>query len=461
MPKKAAIKRKSFFLKSLPLVVIFILLLLFIAAILRIGIGEAEWAGLVVSKLNRELRARYDIPAGEKGVCVVIAQEQALNSGVKKGDLLKSINGMAIRNVSSFLQVARYTDIREGVLLDIIRDGEPLYLTLYDLPGAHEKIKRYLGLDPKYANQVAMRISPNTITPHTWLGLELDPERQGMVIDDVRIGSAADKAGFKPGDMITAIDGVELTDTVMFNKLTLNGRTKSATVEILRGKDTLYVFIQDELPRGMAQREAFSLSRPLASGAGRVKFSAPVLTNIVGRAALLPPVEGHWVGMETLELLPQLALFMNIPANIKGVLIDEVTMEAQDAGLIAGDVVVKIGGMDTFTLKQFRAATRIVKNNNVVEVVVYRKGNYLELRVKSLWALGMAQMETAPIIAAGAVAPHRYRGSCTSCHTIGKVLPLAKDNGDLLNINAPPIKKGAKAPHRFRGNCMTCHTIIK
>ncbi len=461
MPKKVAIKKKGFFLKSLPLVTFFILLFLFIAAILRIGIGEAEWAGLVVSKLDRELRARYDIPAGEKGVCVVTVQEQALNSGVKTGDFLKSINGKKVSSVSSFLRIARYIDIREGVLLDIIRNGEPLYLTLHDRPGLHGKIKKYLGLESQHLNTVAMRISPKTIIPHTWLGLELDPELQGMVIDDIRLGSAAERAGFKAGDIIIAIDGVELTDTAVFNKLTLNGRIKSATVEILRGRDTLYIFIQDELPRGLVQRVAFGASKSLFGNVLQGRPQDPILAIAPGRAASLPPVEGHWVGMETLELIPQLALFMNIPANIKGVLIDEVTMEAQDAGFLAGDVVVKVGGMDTFMLKQFQAATRIVKNNKAVNVVVYRKGNYSNFTIKSLWAVGVAQMETAPIIAGGAVAPHRYRGACTSCHTIGKILPLAKDTGDLLNINAPPIKKGAKAPHRYRGNCTTCHMIIK
>ncbi len=460
MPKKV-IKKKGLFAKTLPLIVFFILLLLFISAILRIGLGEAEWAGLVVSKLNNELRARYDIPHGEKGVCVVEVQEQAFNSGVKNGDLLKSINGKAVTNVQSFLRVARYVDIHEGALLDIVRNGEPLYLTLHDRPGLHGKIKRYLGLDPQNLSQVAMRIDHGTAWVHTWLGLELDPERQGMVVDDVFIGSSGDRAGFKPGDIITAIDGVKVADKATFNKLTLNGMSKSAAVEVLRGNDTLYFFIRDELPKGVAQRAAFGLNKPLLGETGMVQGIAPFLTDTLGPAASLPPVEGHWLGMETLELLPQLALFLNIPANIKGVLIDEVTMEAQDAGLQAGDVVVKIGGMDTFTLKQFRAASRVVANKKIVDVMAYRKGNYRTFTIRSVWSVGVAQMETAPIISSGAVAPHRYRGACTSCHTIGKVMPLAKDAGDLLNINAPPIKKGAKAPHRYRGNCNTCHTIIK
>ncbi|MEE8360165.1 MAG: PDZ domain-containing protein [Candidatus Omnitrophota bacterium] len=464
MPKKTVIKRRSLFAQGLPLIVFFILALLFMAAILRIGVGEAEWAGLVVSNLDKELAARYDIPPGEKGVCVVIVHEQALNSGIKAGDLLRSINGKTVTSVSSFLKVARYVDIREGVLLDIVRNGGPLYVTLYDRPGLHGKIKRYLGIDPQYTSPVAMRRSLGVAVPAgeaVWLGVELEPGPRGIYVDDVPLGSPAEKAGFKAGDIITAIDGEKVVDMATFNKLTLSGKLVSASVEISRGNSTLYIFIRDELPKGVTQRVAFNLTKPLLGGTGGVGSIVPLLAITPGRAASLPPVEGHWAGVETLKLTPQLALFLNIPLNIKGVLIDEVTMEAQDAGLMAGDVIVKVGGMDTFTLKQFRAATRLVRERNAVDLVVYRKGNYSTFTIRSLWPLGVAQMETAQMIPKGAVAPHRYRGACTSCHTIGNTGQLAKDGGDLLNLNAPPIKRGAKAPHRYRGNCKTCHTIIK
>ncbi len=467
MPKKPAIKkRRNLLAQSLPIIVFFILALLFVSAVLRVGVGDAEWAGLVVSELSKELAARYDIPQGEKGVCVVMVHEQALNSGIKAGDLLKSINGAPVASVSSFLRVARGVDVREGALLDIIRNGGPLYVTLHDRPGLHGKIKRYLGLEAQYASPVALRTPAQAAAvpaETVWLGVELEPGPGGIFIDDVPIGSLAEKAGFKAGDKITAIDGQKAADMATFNQLTFNGKLKSATVEIRRGNDTVYLFIRDELSKGVAQRAAFSLTKPLLGAAGAP--SGPVAPLFIdappGPAASLPPVEGHWVGMETLNLTPQLALFLNIPSNIKGVLVDEAGMEAQDAGVQAGDVVVSVGGMNTFTLKQFRAATRIVRNNKAAQVVIYRKGNYTTLTISSIWLLGVAQVETAQMIPKGAVAPHRYRGACTSCHTIGTTGQLAKDGGDLLNINAPPIKRGAKAPHRYRGNCKTCHTIIR
>ncbi len=141
----------------------------------------------------------------------------------------------------------------------------------------------------------------------------------------------------------------------------------------------------------------------------------------------------------------------------------EFKIEGMSCGhcVMAGDVISQVGNRNTYNLKQFRAATRAVADQNRVNVVAYRKGKYLTLTIKSVWPVGTAQMETAQMIAAGAVAPHRYRGACTNCHTIGNTGQLPKDAGDLLLLNAPPIKKGAKAPHRYRGRCTSCHTIIK
>lgn len=456
MTQTKKIKRKSYFVSGLPLLIAVALLLICLAAVLRIGIGDAEWAGIVVSNLNKELRSTYDIPYGRKGVCIVEVHEEAMNSGVKIGDFLVSINGGPTPNVASFLRVAKDIRIGDGALLDLVRNREPLYLTLHDRPGIHGKIKKYLGMDPQNTQQIALTTNAGftpLATTTTWLGMELEPGVDGIIIDDIPVGSKAEQAGFMPGDLITAIDSIKVPNMLTFNKVTLNGKITSAMADVSRGTQEKHIFVQDNPPPALAQRVAFF-------GNTAQRRQAPVLVS-PGLAASLPPVEGHWVGLEALDLSPQLALFLNIPSNIKGVLVDEAVMEAQDAGIMAGDVVAKIGNMNTYSLKQFRAATRIVANQNIVNTTVYRKGKYLTLTIRSVWPVGTAQMETAQMITKGAVAPHRYRGACTNCHTIGNTGQLPKDAGDLLLLSAPPIRKGAKAPHRYRGRCISCHTYVK
>lgn len=456
MVKVKEIKRKRNLANGLPLLILLLLFGLFVAAILRIGVGEAEWSGLVVSNLDTELRSRYGISQGRQGVCIVEVQEEAFNSGVKLGDLLVSINGQATKDVSSFLRVARDIQISDGVLLDLVRNKEPLYLTLYDRPGFHGKIKKYLGMDPRNTTQVALTANAGftpLATATDWLGMDFDQGINGILVDDIPGISLGRRSGFMVDDLIVAIDGIKVPDSLTFNKVTLNGTTTSGIVEILRRNRPMHIIVQDQISQGLAQKVAFTANTIQPQ-------QDPVLTT-PGPAASLPPVEGHWVGMETLDLSPQLALFLHIPSTVEGVLVDEAVMEAQDAGIMAGDVIAQIGNMNTYNLQQFRAATRVIANQKTVNVIAYRKGKYLTFTIKSVLPVGTAQMETAQMIRRGAVAPHRYRGACTNCHTIGNTGQLPKDAGDLLLLNAPPIKKGAKAPHRYRGRCMSCHTIIK
>lgn len=175
--------------------------------------------------------------------------------------------------------------------------------------------------------------------------------------------------------------------------------------------------------------------------------------------ARLPMQEGHWQGMEVIGITPGLAREYGLLAQTRGVLVDDVTLAAADAGLWAGDLLVDIEGMPTLDLPGFLAATRRVAARTNAKFQVVRGGRTLGLELTAPEGLGAAQMEGAPMITAGSPSPHRYQGACTNCHTIGTTGQLAFDQGDMLSFKAPPIWRGAKAPHRYRGECSTCHKV--
>lgn len=174
--------------------------------------------------------------------------------------------------------------------------------------------------------------------------------------------------------------------------------------------------------------------------------------------------EGHWIGLEAGPLTPALATANGIPANIRGVLVDEVTLLSAGSGLLAGDVITAINNIETPDLYAFKAATRQVAMLKQATVTVYRAGAYKKIAVAGVEELGLAQMEAAPMINATDPSPHPYYGPCDKCHAISKTVKntgqLAKDGGDTLITQAPAIKWGAKATHRDRGKCTNCHRII-
>ncbi|MHC4338015.1 MAG: hypothetical protein ACYSTG_08745, partial [Planctomycetota bacterium] len=172
-------------------------------------------------------------------------------------------------------------------------------------------------------------------------------------------------------------------------------------------------------------------------------------------------IEGHWLGLEVIPLTAELATEYQIPKGQTGVLVDEVTLEAAESGILAGDMVQSIRGFSTSDLEAFFLATQRVQEEERAQVEISRRGSKMTfvMTARNTNMLGFAQMEAAQPIQPGALRPHRYMGTCTDCHVFMKTGgQLATDAGDILP-NPPPITRNARARHRYRGQCATCHTI--
>ncbi|MCG6533220.1 MAG: hypothetical protein L7F78_00720 [Syntrophales bacterium LBB04] len=174
--------------------------------------------------------------------------------------------------------------------------------------------------------------------------------------------------------------------------------------------------------------------------------------------------EGHWIGLEVISLTPAIAKANSIPPDVAGVLIDEVTLLSAEVGLYAGDVITAVNGKKVTDLKSFHLATKEVAQSNRANVSVYSGGKSKDIVVFSTEALGIAQMEAAPMILATDKSPHGRYGPCDKCHAISKTPlnsgQLAKDQGDSLTKVAPNIRRGTPPPHRKRGTCTLCHVVL-
>ncbi len=200
---------------------------------------------------------------------------------------------------------------------------------------------------------------------------------------------------------------------------------------------------------------------------GLQNVAVPRNQNAVNQPAPVPGKilhEGHWIGLEVIPLNSLIAKANNIPDNVPGVLIDEVTLLAADSGLLAGDVITGINNHKIQDLESFKLATKQVANSKQGIVSIYRSGTYRDIRVYGIEELGVAQMEAAPMILATDRSPHGYYGPCDRCHTISMTAvntgQLGKDQGDVLIKAAPPIKMGMTPRHEDRGRCTNCHRII-
>lgn len=180
--------------------------------------------------------------------------------------------------------------------------------------------------------------------------------------------------------------------------------------------------------------------------------------------------EAHWQGMDTMILDSELRQKLQYPRGLRGVIVNEVTLNASLSGMLGGDIIIAVDGEPVTNLDNFQRQTRRVKTRNHAAITVMRKSdtrngdrytmNRMVFVLRARDELGFAQVESAPMIVPGDPRPHPDRGPCTQCHTLGDGRFTMPDP-DLINLPPPRLSRQTLAtgipPHRDRGSCEACH----
>ncbi len=172
------------------------------------------WAGVSTQVLTAEIAKALNVK-GKAGVRVtqVLPKSNAEQAGLKVGDLLVKLDGKVIparrpEDSEVFAALLREYPVGSDVQLDVLRDGQPIAVTLHlsELPAPPSELPtvkdvrfgfsaRQLGYDDKVQRKVST-------------------ETQGVIVTKVERSGWADLSGLRAGDIVHAINGVEVSDNV-------------------------------------------------------------------------------------------------------------------------------------------------------------------------------------------------------------------------------------------------------
>lgn len=166
-------------------------------------------------------------------------------------------------------------------------------------------------------------INIQTITEELAKGLELQ-NAEGVLIGSVRPGSAAEKAGLKRYDLITAINGEKMVDSnVLRNKVAGTSPGSEIKVTVLRdGKEMEVTATLDELKTSDQERGSRNSDEKGSS----------------------PEKESGKLGLSLQPVTPEIAKQLNLDADNEGVVVTGVEQggPAAEAGISRGDVILEI-----------------------------------------------------------------------------------------------------------------------
>jgi regulator of sigma E protease len=161
------------------------------------------------------------VPSLKPIVGDVEAGSIAARAGLQYEDLIVAVAGKKVET----LEAATL-----GIIDDLINDGV-VDLRVRDLSGAERDLALKTG-DQRRALTDAEKLMPG-------LGFDYWHPRLPAVVDIVSPGSAADRAGLKPGDEIQRFNGTAVDDFMHLVKLIEPSANRAATLAIKRGEQVI------------------------------------------------------------------------------------------------------------------------------------------------------------------------------------------------------------------------------
>jgi Do/DeqQ family serine protease len=190
------------------------------------------WLGVSLLEATREILVELGIENIRGALAShVFLGSPADNGGIRAGDFITHVNGREIRGVQQLQLLVG--DLRAGdrATFTIIRDGQSRQI----------QVRIEARTDQVAADN--RRLWPGvTVIPLTdqiRQNLDLDENAKGLLVAQVISGSPAEIVGLRQGDLITEVNGQNVTNIASFFKVLRENTTSELWFGIRRGDATL------------------------------------------------------------------------------------------------------------------------------------------------------------------------------------------------------------------------------
>ena len=173
-------------------------------------VKTSGWIGLAIQDVSEKIASKLNLDA-EEGAYVkeVVKNSPADSAGIQKGDVIVEYNQKKIFDSDELVNAIRRTEPGTKAELALVRDGKKV--TLHLIVGKKKALKyQMFGPLPNIPDVhmfVGNRIlGLQLLTLNEQLGEYFGaPNNEGVLVEEVEHESAAEKAGFKAGDIIIRV----------------------------------------------------------------------------------------------------------------------------------------------------------------------------------------------------------------------------------------------------------------
>lgn len=162
------------------------------------------WLGVYIQDLTPEMAEKFGLSEAKGALVADVSKgSPAEKAGIRRGDVIRKVDGKEVPTVSDLQREIRSHRPGERVLLEIWRDGKSV-----TLEAVLEELKES-GAGTPQIQLVDLGLEVAEITPDLVEEYSLRTTR-GVVIVNVRAGGSADEAGLRPGDVVLEVNRQEI-----------------------------------------------------------------------------------------------------------------------------------------------------------------------------------------------------------------------------------------------------------
>ncbi|MGA2403317.1 MAG: DegQ family serine endoprotease [Syntrophobacteraceae bacterium] len=214
-----------------------------ILAQLKTGKVIRGWLGIMIQDITPELAESFGTSL-TKGVIVsdVIPDSPAEKGGLKRGDIVESLNGKAVENANMLSRSVAAMTPESTAAIQVIRDGKPVTVKLA-IGTMPEETPQQKAAGPK--TESAWGITVQNLTPELAQKFGVDEKESGVVITEIAPGTPAAEARLHAADIVKEVNRQKI-QTVRDWKQTTDKMKKGEPLLLLvkRGANTFYVAIR-------------------------------------------------------------------------------------------------------------------------------------------------------------------------------------------------------------------------
>jgi len=198
-----------------------------VLALIETGHYDQPWIGISGTSLVPDLATAMGLQSDQRGVLVVDvtagspADKAGLQGSTQQvtingqtayvgGDIIVGVDGEQVKNFEDLVAyLANSTEVGQTITLSVLRDGKEMQIDL--ALAARPSASSSGQAESPSTGGAYLGIAGVTVTPQIAQAMGLPASLQGVLVEQVQPGTAAEEAGLQGGSQQETIDGQQVT----------------------------------------------------------------------------------------------------------------------------------------------------------------------------------------------------------------------------------------------------------